>query len=78
MITVGPTNDAMGDAHRGLGLGKNSWLFDASERETNRAAGMCTLTQTVKLSDIDRQSWLAGIPHRMAEMPQAPLSDLLL
>jgi transposase len=71
------TNNAAERALRGFALGRKSWLFAGSERGADRAAAMTTLIMTAKLNDVDPQAWLADVLARIAEIPQARLSELL-
>jgi transposase len=71
------TNNAAERALRGLALGRKSWLFAGSERGADRAAFMYTLIGTAKLNDVDSQAWLADVLARIADTPQARLTDLL-
>lgn len=40
-------------------------------------AFMYTLIQTAKLNNVDPQAWLADALTRIADIPQAPLGELL-
>ena len=71
------TNNAAERALRGLALGRKSWLFAGSERGAEWAALIYTLIQTAKLSNVDRQAWLADVLARMADTPQTKLAELL-
>ena len=71
-------------ALRGIALGRKSRLFCGSDRGGERAAVMYTLIDTArlmigtaKLNDVDPQAWLADILHRIADLPQARLHELL-
>jgi transposase len=44
------TNNAAERALRGLALDRKSWPFAGAQRGAERAAFMCTLTQTAKLT----------------------------
>jgi len=48
-----------------------------SQRDADRAAFMYTLIQTAKLNNVDPQAWLADALTRIADIPQAPLGELL-
>ena len=71
------TNNAAERALRGIALGRKSWLFAGSDRGGQRAAFMYTLISTAKLNNIDPQAWLADVLARIADIPQARLSELL-
>jgi len=71
------TNNAAERALRGIALGRKSWLFAGSDRGGQRAAFMYTLIGTAKLNNIDPQAWLADVLARIADIPQARLSELL-
>jgi transposase len=71
------TNNAAERALRGFALGRKSWLFAGSERDTDRAAVMVTLIMTAKLNDIDPQAWLTDALARIADLPQSRLRELL-
>ena len=71
------TNNTAERALRGIALGRKSWLFAGSQRGAERAALMYTLIQTAKLNDVDPQAWLADVLARIADLPQARLSELL-
>ena len=46
-------------------------------QHADRAAFMYTLIQTAKLNNVDPQAWLADALTRIADIPQAPLGELL-
>ena len=71
------TNNAAERSLRGFALGRKAWLFAGSERGADRAAAMATLINTAKLNDVDPQAWLADVLARIADIPQARLSELL-
>ena len=71
------SNNAAERALRGIALGRRSWTFAGSQRGADRCAFMLTMIATAKLNDIDPQVWLAGVLARIADMPQARLSELL-
>jgi transposase len=71
------TNNAAERTLRGFALGRKSWLFAGSKSGTDRATAMSTLIITVKLNEIDPRVWLADVLARIADTPQARLSELL-
>lgn len=71
------TNNAAERSLRGFALGRKAWLFAGSNRGADRAAAIATFINTAKLNDIDPQAWLSDVLARMADIPQARLSELL-
>ncbi len=71
------TNNAAERAHRGVALGRKSWLFAGSERGGDRAAFMYSLIITAKMNDIDPQAWLADVLARLPDMTASQVSGLL-
>ena len=71
------TNNAAERALRGIALGRKAWLFAGSERGGERAAAMYTLIYTARLNNIDPRAWLADVLGRIADHPNATLTDLL-
>jgi hypothetical protein len=57
-------------ALRGIALGRESWLFAGSER----TVVTYTLIETVELSDVDPQAWLADVLARIADHPITDLA----
>jgi IS66 C-terminal element len=54
-----------------------SWLFCGSDRGGERAAIMCTLIGTARLSDVDLQAWIADVPARINDQKVDDLAALL-
>jgi hypothetical protein len=71
------SNNAAERALRGIALGRRSWTFAGSQRGADHCAFMLTMIATAKLNDIDPHAWLAGVLARIADMPQARLSELV-
>ena len=71
------TNNAAERALRGIALGRKSWMFAGSDRGGDRAAVMYTLIVSAKMNDIDPQAWLADVLHRINDLPQTRLHELL-
>src|SRR6202162_1029631 len=71
------SNNAAERELRGIALGRKCWLFAGSDRGGERAAVMLTLLQTVKLSEVDPQAWLADVLARIADHKITDLAALL-
>ena len=56
-------------ALRCVRLGRKAWVFCGSDCGGERAAVIYSLIQTVKLDDVDPQTWLADVLARIADHP---------
>lgn len=67
------SNDATERTLRGISVGRKSWLFSGSDRDSERAATMFTRIQGAKLNNTDPQAWLAEHLGRIAHHKIADL-----
>jgi hypothetical protein len=71
------SNNAAERGLRGVALGRRAWLFRGSDRGGQRAAMMYSLIVTVKMNDVDPQTWSADVLARIASHPAHRLHELL-
>ncbi len=71
------TNNAAEHALRGIALRSKLWLFAGSDRGSQRAAAMYSVTVTAKLNNNDPRTWLADLLGRIGDHPASRLDDLL-
>src|SRR3954464_6738044 len=64
-----PGNNAAERALRGVGLGRNNYLFMGSDGGGERAASMYSLMETAKLNGMDPEAYLRDVFGRIAEHP---------
>ena len=67
------SNDATERTLRGISVGRKSWLFSGSDRDSERVATMFTRIQGAKLNNTDPQAWLAEHLGRIAHHKIADL-----
>jgi transposase len=70
-------NNAAERALRGVGLGRNNYLFMGSDGGGERAASMYSLVETAKLNGLDPEAYLREVFDRIAEHPVNRIEDLL-
>jgi len=50
-------------------LGHKNWLFGGADVGGERAAAVCSLTETAKLNMLGLEQYLRLVPERIAEHP---------
>lgn len=69
------TNNAAERALRGVAIGRANWTFAGSDRGSQRAAAIYTLTETGKLNGVDPQAYLADVLARLPDY--RPVASLI-
>ena len=63
---------------RGIAVGRRNWLFAGSRIGAERAAAICTVTETCKMNGVEPQAYIADVIAKIANAWPAARWDELM